>query len=225
MKRSILILLTAAVIAPLFSHAAEETMEERKRRITRKYMRARTTITQSEWVVPELSVEDKEVLDSEKFKGPEVGLQRQEPGMMPPPPAPRRPLPSAEDRNWLLAADPESSPADPYADPYADPFAAKELDGSAKTKSDWTKWTPERDSAGAAATQRDSRYDRRGMGSPDQQTDTYGSRQPGAFGSATPGSHSPYGTQSGTQQDSAVRPWGSPAPVTSGGLDLSGQRQ
>ena len=102
MKRNVQILLLIACMVPLLVQAEEETMEERKRRITRKYLRERMDITYSDEVVPGADVESDDVLASEKFKETEVDLQRQEPGAVLPPPM-RQPAPRTENRNWLLS--------------------------------------------------------------------------------------------------------------------------
>ena len=86
MKRNVQILLLVACMVPLFVQAEEETMEERKRRITRKYLRERMDIIYSEEVVPGDDVEAEGVLASEKLRQSDGGLDQQEPGMPLPPP-------------------------------------------------------------------------------------------------------------------------------------------
>lgn len=96
-------------------------MEERKRRIMRKYMRTPAAATESDLLVPTDELpEDEQILDSEKFKEPQVEFQRHEQGTtpMPRPAVPRRPLPQTEDRNWLLSGDEEMDAEDLYADPF-----------------------------------------------------------------------------------------------------------
>ncbi|MEA2067874.1 MAG: hypothetical protein U9P12_01625, partial [Verrucomicrobiota bacterium] len=118
MSRAVQILLLA-VLLPMVGSAREETLEERKQRITRKYLRERVNVSQSDMVVPGDLPEDERVLDSERFKEPEMDLQRQQPGAMPLPPPQRRPLPPKKsDSNWLLDSI-EEEETDPYADPFA----------------------------------------------------------------------------------------------------------
>lgn len=197
MKRNVQILLLFACAVPLLVRA-EETMEERKRRITRKYLRERMDITYSDEVVPGAQVEADDVFASEKFKEPEVDLERQEPGTMLPPPM-RQQAPRKENRNWLL-----SEPEEPN-DPYADPFARK--DSKDETgKSDWmTTWGIERESSPYTDTQREGRYNWRENDSfSGEQSGSYDStRQEGSFGTRTSFGE---GSQSGFPQQ-----WGQPS--------------
>ncbi len=114
-------------------------MAERKVRITRKYLQKRMDVTRGDMVVPDTEVESEEVLSSEKYKDPQVALQRQEPGARMPAPSPQRPRPSAASRNWLLADETEAE------DPYADPFAPKEAQEEVQKKAGWTAWGTERE--------------------------------------------------------------------------------
>lgn len=125
-------------------------MEERKRRIMRKYLRERTDITYSDEVVPLAGSEDDDdaLLDSEKFKAPEVNLDREEPSRMPPPVW--RPAPRTESRNWLLSEDEEQN------NPFADPFAPKESDEPQENNGSF--WESEPDSFFYDGTQRGGRY-------------------------------------------------------------------
>ncbi|VGO21385.1 hypothetical protein [Pontiella sulfatireligans] len=136
MNRAFQILLIVALLAPLASVSREETMEDRKRRITRKYMRERGNVVQSDLLVPvEELPEDVQVADSERFKVPEVGFERQEPGARPmPPPQARRPVPASADRNWLLAEDPLAT------EPYADPYGKAEAEKKSEPAIDWSTW-------------------------------------------------------------------------------------
>lgn len=185
MKSPLYILLIAACLIPLLSPAREETMEERKQRITRKYLRERTAVLQSDVMVPEEATEDPQITDSKRFQEPTVDLQRQEPGttMPTPPPPPRRPPPSAEDRNWLLAEDPA------LADPNADPFAMPE----SKNTGDWSSWSTERDAGTYKGTE--SRFDRRSYDSGSRQPSTYEPQQQGLFTPKTPRAFSPEGSK------------------------------
>jgi hypothetical protein len=133
MKQSVQILFLALFLFSLSGFAREETMEERKKRITRKYMRTRATLLQSDSEVPSDEIEDENVVDSERFLEPQVDFQRQEAGAPMPMPPPRRPVPKKKNKNWLLAEDPMME------DPYADPFAPKEPEEKTKAQ-DWSNW-------------------------------------------------------------------------------------
>ncbi len=215
MKRSVQILLLFACSVSLFAGAQEETMEERKRRITRKYLQKRVDLTQGDMVVPDTAVENEEVLSSEKFKDPQVALQRQEPGARMPAPSPQRPRPSAANRNWLLAGDPEAE------DPYANPFARKETKDEPKKQTDWTTWGTEREASPYTSpytlAEGESRFNWRSYDS---------KRQGGLFGSQDTSSE---GIQSAFQSQYPARDgrslYGqqreSQTPYSTGGLDFS----
>lgn len=119
MNKPVQILLLFAFL-PMLGMAREETLEERKQRIVRKYLRENATITQSDLVVPsDLPVEDEQVTDSEQFKDAEVDLQRHEGAATPIMPPQQRPVPRANS-NWLLDdMDEEADGSNPYADPYS----------------------------------------------------------------------------------------------------------
>ena len=155
MKQSVQILLFIALLVPLLAGAREETMEERKQRITRKYLRERAEITYSEMAVPDVEAENTEVLASEIYKQPQVDLQRQEGGIAMPRPPVRRPTPRVENSNWLLAESPE------IEDPYADPFAVNDASSESAKKSDWTSWGRDRSSSTYNDQQAESRFNRR----------------------------------------------------------------
>lgn len=155
MKQSVQILLLIAVLLPALSRAREETMEERKQRITRKYLRERAEITYSEMAVPDVEAENSEVLASEIYKQPQVDLQRQEGGAAIPRPPMRRPVPRVENSNWLLAETPE------IEDPYADPFAVQDANSESAKKSDWTSWGRDRSSSFYNDQQTERRFNRR----------------------------------------------------------------
>jgi len=184
-------------------------MEERKRRIMRKYLRERMDITYSETVVPEASAEDEEVLSSEKFQEPQVDIQRHELGRALPPPV-LRPVPPAQSRNWLLAEDP--GPPDPYDGPSAAGDSKEEL-----KKTDWTVWGTERE-ASPYTTTRESRFSWRDQGfSFGQQSGGYDStRQQGIFDPRGPSAGD---VQSGFPQQQANQPFG-----LSAGSDLSREK-
>jgi len=216
MKRSVQILLLFACLAPLCVDAREETMEERKRRITRKYLRERMDITYSEEVVPGASAEDEDIRASEKFKEAQVDLERQEPGAAMPPPVRPPPAPLVGNQHWLLSE--ESETDDPYANPFApedpyavdDPFAPKEPKNEPR-KTDWTAWGRDRDSSPYPDTQRESRFNRRDQGSfSEQQPGNYDSTRQGIFGPYDPRASSVEGVRPGFPQQEA-RAFGSPA--------------
>jgi len=218
MKRNVQILLIFACLVPVFAGAREETMEERKRRITRKYLRERVDVTYSEMVVPDADAEDEDVLASEKFKQPQVDLQRQEPGAPILPPV-QRPVSPAENRNWLLSEDSEMD--DPYADPfsredpYADPFALKDSKDDSKKKSDWALGT-EGDSSPYAGAQRESRFNWRNYGpSQGQQSGSYDPTRQGIFNPRDPRASFAEGMQPGFQQQEGQ------IPGSIGEMDLS----
>jgi len=52
MKRTVQTVLILTLLAPLCCVAREETMEERKQRIMRKYLRERSSIFQSPKIIP-----------------------------------------------------------------------------------------------------------------------------------------------------------------------------
>jgi hypothetical protein len=221
MKRSVQILLIASFIVPLPGLARDETMEERKQRIMRKYLRERTNIVQGDAEVPFDAPGDESVADSERFKEPQVDLrQRQESEMqMPPPPIPQRPRPPVEDRDWLLATDPLLD------DPYADPFSRAE--DSSEKKKDWSTREPELESPPFGGVQDDSLYDRWSQGSEQIQ-----SRDPrrGELNTRDPRSFSSQGNQPGFRQQESItggspgifgRQQKDPSGYAAGELDLS----
>ena len=213
MKRGVQILLLLAGLLPALAGAREETMEERKRRITRKYLRERVTIAYSERVVPEEQLEDENVLDSEKLKEPQIDLEREGPGQALPPPMPRPPPPSlVENKNWLLSEDSE------LEDPYADPFALKDSRADAKKPYLWPDWKPGNDASPYAGTPRESRYNwRNDDGSSSRASSSgYNATGPGIFGSRNPYAE---GVQPGYPQ----RDGQSPRAIDS--LDLSREKR
>lgn len=134
MKKSIQILLAVASLLPLLSPAKEESMEERKQRIMRKYLRERSNIVYTDLAVPiENDPEDEAVLASEIYKENEVELSRSDAGTMPPPPPPPR-LRPAVDRDWLLNAE--------------DPYVAEDEGSKEVKKKDWlSPWGSESEDA------------------------------------------------------------------------------
>lgn len=153
MNKVIQILLIVALF-PAVGFTKNETLEERKQRIMRKYLRAHARITQSDMAVPVEGEEDERVVESERFDELPVEFDRHEGVTAPPPPDPRRMARKAE-VNWLLEDEDENDPyADPFAkkdkdedDPYADPFAPKK-----KRSDSWPIW-------GEDDSDRTDRYD------------------------------------------------------------------
>ena len=129
----ILILLT---LFPMLGMAREETLEERKQRVVRKYLRERMTLEQSTMVVPSDLPQDERITDSEKFKGVEVDLQRQ--GTSPAPivqrPQQQQPAQRRTDRNWLMGDVEEAT--DAYGNP-VDPYTAATMDSGDDL---WSAW-------------------------------------------------------------------------------------
>ncbi|MEI6891420.1 MAG: hypothetical protein V5783_04525 [Pontiella sp.] len=135
MNKSVQILLLFALL-PSIGMAREETLEERKTRIVRKYLREQMTIEQSNIVVPDEIGEDERIIDSEKFKEVESDLQRQgdiTTPMMMPPRRLQRPMPRANS-NWLLNDDEDlTDDADSYSG----------IDSADNLWSDWGEATHE----------------------------------------------------------------------------------
>lgn len=153
MKRLVQILLLCSVLPVLAAPRGDETLEERKKRIMRKYLRETGTITQSDVLVPsDLPEEDERVKASEERGDMTESFEAHEGspmGAMPP----RRPPPRApmSDNNWLLQ--------DMGGDETGDEFS----DSSAGAEDDWSSWnnnaTPRERSA--YETDRRSRFDSR----------------------------------------------------------------
>ena len=81
-----------ALLFLLVSHAgAEETLEERKQRIMRKYLRERIDIVSSGLTVDTGEIDDESVKDSEMMQVEDLEFERHEGGVVMPPPrqAPR----------------------------------------------------------------------------------------------------------------------------------------
>lgn len=194
--KPILLLLLLAVLLPLSGTAREETMEERKQRITRKYLRERLAVAESGMVVPGLTPEDERIADSEKYALAEVGIQREERTAMPMPPPPRRPVPQAGERNWLLAE------ADASADPYADLDSTKE---AAKAEKGSKSWGFGREDDAYSASRRDSQSQPRGLLDPEP--------SPGPWSGASSGGriYGQYPQESGVVPAPGVRDMGSSA--------------
>ena len=147
MNKPVQIVILLALL-PLPGLAREETLEERKQRIVRKYLREQATITQSDMIVPSDLPEDERITDSEKFKTAEGSLDREESIAAPVLPAPRPvPVPRA-DANWLLGDAEEIAELDMFGNP---------VEGSVDTESDfWSAWSGE-----SETSKKQSRSDRR----------------------------------------------------------------
>lgn len=169
MNKSVQILLLIALF-PMIGSAREETLEERKQRIVRKYLRENATVTQSDMIVPSELDEDERITDSEKFAEASVSLERQEVGAKPmvvPPPAPR-PVPRA-DANWLLQAADETAELDMFGNP---------VDSSADSWSSWRSTEAERTEDGISQRRTESyrREDQNSFGMRGQQSTTRDTR-------------------------------------------------
>jgi len=212
MNKSVQILILIALF-PMIGSAREETLEERKQRIVRKYLQEKATVTQSDIMVPSELEEDERITDSEKFSEARVSLERQEAGAKPmvaPPPAPR-PAPRA-DANWLLQATDETAELDMFGNP---------INSSADSWSSWGSTETERSEAGTSERRTDSytREDRSSFSARGQQAttrDAYGRttsstvrpRERDIFGrTATPESESTPST--GFRLDRTPRTFGS----------------
>jgi hypothetical protein len=152
MNRHVHILLVAAFIASGLNAVNAETMEERKQRIMRKYMRERQDIVQSDLGVSEdvQGPEDVRIAESEKFKEPSLEFKRQDGGVAPRP-IPPRPMPVQSERNWWLET------TEMEEDSSADPFSSMR-DSEESAKNRWSPWG-NRDDEEAYGRQRDEQVD------------------------------------------------------------------
>ncbi|MDF7801571.1 hypothetical protein P4C99_18985 [Pontiellaceae bacterium B1224] len=219
MNKSVQILLLIALF-PMIGNAREETLEERKQRIVRKYMRQSVDITQSDMMIPSGVVEDERIIDSEKYQDAKVSLQREDTSaspMMPPPQRPR-PVPRA-DSNWLLGSMDETADAsDPYADLYTDPYASSSIDSGEDL---WSTWDTASETQ-ASPTRQDRGYNpyaqtdgNRGMtdGRSQQIYSANGQQQNSGFGSSYSGRTGIFGQSRPTSgynlQGNGTRSYGS----------------
>lgn len=150
MNKSVQILILLALF-PTLGMAREETLEERKQRIVRKYLRESMTLEQSGMIVPSDLPEDERVTDSEKFKDAEISLQREDgsPTAAVLPPRPPRPVARRANSNWLLDTDEGTT------DAYGNPVTASTIDSGDDL---WSAWDG---SSEKKATSEIDRQDRR----------------------------------------------------------------
>jgi hypothetical protein len=194
MNKCVQILLLCAVL-PLASHAREETLEERKQRIMRKYMREQATVSESELYVPaEQPEEDEAVTASEEYSGIKEAFDRQESSSMPT--MPRRPMPmprQPERSNWVF----DDVEMDEESDPYADPFALDKPEKKLDVKKDWSQWNRSEQESSSIYGSGDNRYGSSYGRQQDQsRTSTYRSYlNPGTEDDAEAGSTSLYGSR------------------------------
>ncbi|MEE9369585.1 MAG: hypothetical protein V3V05_12095 [Pontiella sp.] len=155
MNKTVQLLIIVALL-PMLGAAREETMEERKQRVTRKYLRERMNIAQSDMYVPSAIEDDEQVAGSKQYKDVEGAFERQEVGTRPPlPPAQPRPIPQQDNRNWLL--NDASVMEDPFADPF-NPYSSREE--GAQDSEYWSTWGGRPDDQSESRTSRsDQRYD------------------------------------------------------------------
>jgi len=202
MKRGIHIVLMLVCLVPLLSSAREESMEERRQRIMRRYLRNRSSIAQSDLEVPVPRTDDELLAETEQRKKSQIDLQRQEGGSsMPPPPPPRRPPPMTQNRNWLLDIDPLVT----------DPFApANDTQETPDKKADWTTWGKEDDSP-YGGVKYESWFNRKKKEEPVVNGNRSGSSQEGIYPAR--GGYNPFsfgGNSFGSQQKETVPPGGNP---------------
>lgn len=111
MYKSIQLLLVLSLLAPVIGEASEETLEERKKRIMRKYLRVRSEMVQSDLYVPEEADEevDVDIADTDHLQSAKIAIERHEPGMSPMPmPVPRRAVRQKKDTSWMIEEEPEA---------------------------------------------------------------------------------------------------------------------
>lgn len=97
----VVIFIINLLVVSLCSGAVEETLEERKKRIMRKYVRVKATITQSDIEVIGSSGEDERVIASEIMQVEDLEFERQEPGQIIRPPVVQQNR-QMNQSNWLL---------------------------------------------------------------------------------------------------------------------------
>lgn len=207
MNKLVQILLLCSIVPVLAAPRGDETLEERKKRIMRKYLRETGTITQSEFLVPsDLPEEDERVLASEERGEVTEQFQAHEGSAMGALP-PRRPPPQARatDSNWLLQ-DMGEEEVEESTNPY----------GESASSDYWSSWNEEAKPRERSAyeTDRRSRFDDRFSSSrfEDQRatdgttTSRFGTPRESStysgtttYGDSNRGGRSPYGTSMGTE--------------------------
>jgi len=140
MKKVVHILLICLLI-PLAGSAREETLQERRTRIMRNYLRETNELSQIDWVLPDSSDEEA-IAESEKFSQMDDTFERHTERVIPVA-LPRRRLARPQVNDEVLADDEMAS------NPYSDPFSPRKDDE--KTSHDYRKWWEE------------SRYERPGQ--------------------------------------------------------------
>lgn len=157
MKKYVQILLLC-LFFPSVLLAKEESLEERKQRIVRKYMTERATVSQSDMEVSYLNEKDEKLAASEEYGKTKDLYARQDgiTGGMPAavpmrPRVSRRRTETESDNSWLLAD--ESLQVDD-GNPFKDPFESDQA-GASRKKSDF--WASQRSST---STESESRYGR-----------------------------------------------------------------
>lgn len=91
------------LLISIYGEAAEETLEERKKRIMRKYAPLKTTITQSNMEVVGAFSEDESVIASEIMQVEDLQFEREDPNRMIRPPM-VRPNTQQSQSNWSLSS-------------------------------------------------------------------------------------------------------------------------
>jgi hypothetical protein len=235
MKRLVYLFIITAFLGPVGGNAEAETMEERKQRIMRKYLRERQTLVQSDLELPQIE-EDERISDSEKFNELDVDLGKER--RVPPPQVPMaQPVPMQSQQNWLLQEE-----EDVDADPYADPFALNKGEERSESAVEWWAEWRSRQEEQAAEKQsgavenfwsgRDSGnydpgrqpvYGQSGYGQTDYSSrygqdpgetgrSYYGSSPRSAYGSQPRVGSGPYGTtRYGSSPSSGMLEWSSPS--------------
>ena len=223
MNKSVQILMLLALF-PMLGMAREETLEERKKRVVRKYLREEVTLTQSAMVVPSDLLEDERITDSEKFKGVDVDLQRQGASstLVVQPPPQRRPAPRRTDRSWLL--DDMDDATDAYGRPI-DSYTAATMDSGDDL---WSAWdgTSEKKTAQALDRQDRHSYDqdrispygrqnpeKSANGGRNSQNDLYGNQQNSRFGRPADSSRTDLFGRQRSEYSSSLNLQGSRTPI------------
>ena len=208
MKRSVLILVTAALLLPLCSLGQGETMAARKQRIMRKYLTEAQAVEQSD-LAPAISELEAERLAESLILKDSQGSKISMGGGVIAPRAPMvRQIPVQGRENWFLEE--ENVDTDLYADPFAMDSGQTE---SASGTDAWTQWQARQQSmetareaqaGGVYDYQADSSYSTVGQSSYSSQQGTppryssssssYSSYPETAYNPDASGQLGPYGT-------------------------------